>query len=183
MTDEPSRYDAAVAEVERRVAEGRASGKYPEELDEQLASEFSRMAKDPLWFRSFAALPEAVDRVRRAGAARAAVVYSSGLPGGAALHRLVEKAVSRQVSAIAQQLSSVATTVASSLDEIVAALEETRTVIQADVLSDLDAVHHRLVAVEHRLARMERAGGPVATPPPLPVPSSDEASPPATPDD
>ena len=28
--------------------EGRRTGKYPEELDEQLASEFSRLAKDPL---------------------------------------------------------------------------------------------------------------------------------------
>lgn len=148
-------FEAAIAEVERRVAAGRADGRYPVELDEQLASEFSRLAKDPLWFRTFDALPGAISRVRNASFGRSLIAYSSSIPGGTQLHRVVGKVVSRQVVAISQQMSTFAGEVARSLDEVVAALEETRTVIKGDVLGDIDAVHARLTRVEHRLAQLE----------------------------
>jgi len=157
MTEATSEFDAAMAEVQRRVEDGRRNGTYPEELDEQMASEFSRMAKDPLWFGSFDALPAAVERVRSAGFGRAVIATTSSIPGGSALHRIIGKVVSRQMLGVAQQMSAFAADVTSSLEALVAALEETRTVIRGDVLGDIDAVHHRLVGVERRLARLEAA--------------------------
>lgn len=162
MDDEAGEFEAATAEVRKRVAAGRADGTYPPELDDQLASEFARMARDPLWFGAVEALPAVVERVRGARFGQALVEYTSGVPGGSQMHRVVGKVVSRQVAGLAQQMSAFALNVSASLDAVVAALEETRTVLQGDVLSDLDAVHHRLVAVEHRLARLETgaADGP-----------------------
>lgn len=157
MANETGRFEAAMAEVQRRVEEGRRSGMYSDELDEQLASEFSRMSRDPLWFSSFERLPATVADVRDARFGQELVEYSSGVPGGSQLHRAVGRAVSRQVSGIAQQMSAFAKTVSTSLDALVEALDETRSVIQADVLSDIDAVHHRLVSLEHKVARLEAA--------------------------
>jgi len=162
MTDEASEFDATMAEVQRRVAEGRASGRYPAELDEQLASEFSRMSKDPLWFGSYDALPGAIARVRGASFGRAFIQYTSSIPGGNALHQAVGRVVSRQVLGLSQQMATFANEVAASLEAFVAALDETRTVIRGDVLGDIDAVNHRLVRVEQRLARFE-AGAAVTT--------------------
>jgi hypothetical protein len=121
------------------------------------------MGKDPLWFNTFDALPAVVSRVRQAAFGRTLIEYTSSMPGGTTLHRLVGKAVSRQVVALSQQMATFAADVAASLDAVVAALEETRTVVQGDVLGDVDAVHHRLVSVEHRLARLEAASGAVDT--------------------
>lgn len=157
MANETGRFEAAMAEVQRRVEAGRQSGKYSEEIDEQLASEFSRMARDPLWFSSFERLPEAVADVREARFGQALVEYTSGVPGGSQLHKAVGRAVSRQVSGLAQQMSAFALTVSKSLDAVVDALDETKSVIQADLLSDIDAVHHRLVSLEHKVARLEAA--------------------------
>lgn len=157
MTDENDAYAEATAEVERRVAAGRADGTYPPELDEQLASEFARAGKDPLWFASFAALPTAIDRVRSLRFGRSVVDHSSSLPGGSAVHRAVGAVVTRQVGALAQHMATLATEVAAALDAMTRALEETRDVVRGDLLGDIDAVHHRLIEVEHRLARLESA--------------------------
>lgn len=157
MTNEAGQFEAAMAEVQRRVEAGRKSGKYSDEIDDQLASEFARMARDPLWFSSFERLPATVGEVRGAKFGQALVEYTSGVPGGSQLHRAVGKAVSRQVSGIAQQMSAFALTVSKALDAVVDALDETKSVIQADVLSDIDAVHHRLVSLEHKVARLESA--------------------------
>lgn len=157
--------ELAVAEVQRRVAAGRVDGRYPIDLDRQLESEFSRLAKDPLWFRAFDALPGAVSRVRNAAFGHAPIEYSSTVPGGSALHRIVGKLVSRQVIALSQQMSTFASEVTRSLEDVVAALEETRTVVKGDVLGDIDAVHHRITAVETRLARLEAGHQPSADDP------------------
>ena len=155
MTNTSDDFDAAIAEVQRRVEAGRASGQYPPELDEQLASEFSRLSKDPLWFASYDRLPGAVARVRGASFGRALIQYTSSIPGGNALHQAVGRVVSRQVLGLSQQMATFAAEVAASLDAFVEALDETRSVIRADLLGDIDAVNHRLVRVEQRLARLE----------------------------
>lgn len=163
MTSEKAEFDEAMAEVRRRVDEGRRSGKYPEELDEQLASEFARLAKDPLAFGRLDALRSTVEKLRRASFGRALIEYSSSVPGGSALHQLVGKLVSRQVLSITQQTAAFAAEVSRSLDAVVAALEEIQTVVTGDVLGDIDAVHHRLVRVERRLARLEDDRGDLGT--------------------
>ena len=158
MTGETGEFENAMTEVRRRVEEGRRSGKYPAELDDQLSSEFSRMARDPLRFGDIEAARSAVGRIRSAAFGRSLIQYSSSVPGGTALHQLVGKLVSRQILAVTQQVTAFATDVSRALVAVVAALEEIEAVIRGDVLGDIDAVHHRLVAVEHRLARLESTG-------------------------
>jgi hypothetical protein len=145
----------AVAEVRRKVEEGRASGLYPEELDAQLASQFARSAKDPLRFERLAAVRDQVDRLAAVRFGRDRIGLSSSVAGGSQLHRVVGKAVSRQVAGILQQVGGYAKDVSSTMQALVAALDEQRTVITNDLFGDIDAVHHRLVALEHRLARLE----------------------------
>ncbi|MEZ5320843.1 MAG: hypothetical protein R2698_01945 [Microthrixaceae bacterium] len=119
-------YEAATAEVARRVEEGRRSGKYPPELDAQLESEFARMPRDPLWFRAFDRIPPAVAAVRAVRFGQRFIESTSSLPGGAVLHQTVGRLVTRQVGGLAEQMSRFATEVAAALDAMAAALDETR---------------------------------------------------------
>ncbi len=94
----------------------------------------------------------------------------SGVPGGTEIHRLVGKAVSRQVLGVLQQVTRYAESTGESLTAILDALDEMRTVVTNDLFGDIDAVHHRLVSVEARLARLE-----AATESSPPAPPSDDA--------
>ena len=154
MTD-PNPWSDAMAQIRRRVAEGRADGRYPEDLDDQLASQFARAAKDPLAFTALAALAERVERLGTLRFGRDRIGLDSAVTGGSQLHRVVGKAVSRQVGGVLQQVSELARDTTATLRAVVAALEEQRNVVTNDLFGDIDAVHARLVAVEHRLARLE----------------------------
>ncbi len=148
------RWAAAVAEVRRRVEQGRRDGTYPEDLDLELASQFARAGKDPLTFSGIAVLRE-----RAAELAGTPIDIhidpTSSIPGGSGIHLVVSKIVSRQAMAIARQLSRIARGTASALDAAATSLDEIRAVLSNDVLGDLDALHHRLVALEHKVARLE----------------------------
>ena len=153
MDEQADTLDRATAEIRRRVEAGRADGTYPAELDERLLAEFAHLGKDPLWFGSFERLRPVVARLRQSTSTGLAKDNRSAVPGGAVAHRVVAKLVSRQVAALVVRVTE-------ALDVVVEALDETRSVIQGDVLADLDSVHHRLVDLEHRVARAElRANG------------------------
>lgn len=155
MSDSP--WSDAMAEIRRRVDAGRADGRYPEDLDEQLASQFARAAKDPLTFPALAALTRRVEGLRALTFGRNRIGLASTLPGGSKLHRIVGVMISRSISGVLQQVAELSRGTADALDSVVAALEEQRTVITNDLFGDIDAVHARLVTVEHRLARLEAA--------------------------
>ena len=148
-------FDEAIAEVERRVAAGRVDGRYPEDLDAQLASQFSRLAKDPLAFGALDDVRAAVTNLRSQRFGRDQIALDSDVPGGPQLHRVVGKVVSRQILGLVQQMTRYSRSVLDSVDALATALEEIRTVINGDLLGDIDAVHHRLVSTEQRLARLE----------------------------
>jgi hypothetical protein len=169
MTDRDV-FEDALAQVRERVERGRAEGLYPEELDEQLASQFARARKDPLLFEQLARARQAVARTVDARFGRDQIALDSGLPGGTELHRLVGKAISRQVLGVLQQMTRFAHSTGESLTAILDALDEMKTVVTNDLFGDIDAVHHRLVSVEARLARLE-----AAVEPPQPAPSADDA--------
>jgi hypothetical protein len=154
MTD---RWEAAKAEVERRVAEGRANGLYPEELDEQLASQFSRAAKDPLAFATFDELRERLEHLAGLSVAVRRDGMQSSVPGGEIVHRTIAKLTSRQMTAVDRDLTALLHECQGVLTAVAAALDEVRTVVSTDLFGDIDAIHHRLVTVEHRLARLEAA--------------------------
>jgi len=149
------RWASAVAEVKRRVEEGRRDGTYPEELDVELASQFARAGKDPLTFSS---IPVVRDRIGALGAISIdlSIDPSSSLPGGSGIHRVVSKLMARQVGSIARQLTMVVRATAAGLDAVANSLDELRNVISNDVLGDIDSLHHRLVVLEHQVARLEQ---------------------------
>src|SRR4051794_39655672 len=102
MTDRDM-FEDALAEVRARVEQGRAEGLYPEELDEQLASQYARAGKDPLLFEQLDRARDAVARTVGARFGRDQIALDSALPGGPEIHRVVGKAVSRQVLGVLQQ--------------------------------------------------------------------------------
>jgi hypothetical protein len=169
MTDRDV-FEDALAQVRERVERGRAEGLYPEELDEQLASQFARARKDPLLFEQLARARQAVARTVDARFGRDQIALDSGLPGGTEVHRLVGKAISRQVLGVLQQMTRFAQSTGESLTAILDALDEMKTVVTNDLFGDIDAVHHRLVSVEARLARLE-----ATVDPPEPAPAADDA--------
>jgi hypothetical protein len=152
MSDD--RWASAVAEVKRRVEEGRRDGTYPEELDVELASQFARAGKDPLAFSSLPVLRERIDAL---GATRMDLTIdpASSVPGGSGIHQLVSKLITRQVQSIARQLSAVVRSTTAALEGVADSLDELRTVVANDVLGDIDSLHHRLIVLEHQVARME----------------------------
>jgi hypothetical protein len=133
-------WSEAVAEVRRRVDEGRANGLYPEELDAQLASQFARAAKDPLYFEGLDRFGQDVEKISGVRFSASQIPTSSDVAGG-----------------VLQQVDAYATGVGVTFRSLVTGLEELRSVVTNDVFGDIDAVHHRLVALEHRLARLEAA--------------------------
>jgi hypothetical protein len=169
MTDRDV-FEDALAQVRERVERGRAEGLYPEELDEQLASQYARARKDPLLFEQLDRARALVARAAGLRFGRDQIALDSGMPGGTEVHRLIGKAVSRQVLGVLQQVSRFADLTGESLTAMLGALDEMRSVVTNDLFGDIDAVHHRLVSVEARLARLE-----AAVQPPRPATPSDEA--------
>ena len=156
-----------MAEIRHRVEAGRANGRYPEDLDDQLASQFARAAKDPLTFTALSALTRRVEDLRALRFGRNRIGLTSTMPGGAQLHRIIGIAVSRSISGVLQQVAELSRGTADALDGVVAALEEQRAIITNDLFGDIDAVHARLVAAEHRLARLEAQASPAGADAPV----------------
>jgi hypothetical protein len=155
---ESDAWDEAVSEVERRVAEGRESGRYPEELDAQLESDFARAAKDPLRFERLDAAREQLVDLSDYRFGRDRIELTSSVPGGSGFHRVVGKTVSRSVSGVLGQLSDLSSRVQSILEAVLDANDEIRSVVVNDVLGDIDELHHRMAAIERRLGRLEASG-------------------------
>ena len=154
MEDDQGVVEAAQAEISRRVAEGMASGKYSAELDAQLASHFSRMSTDRLWFSSFTKLQESIAETRGFRFGREFIELDSSMPGGSQVHRIVGKAVSRSVLGVLQQMINYSRSVQQSLEALHASLSEVRGVIEADLLGDIDEVHARITDLEFKVAQL-----------------------------
>jgi len=150
-------HDAVAALIQERLDEGRAAGRYSDDLDEQLASQFQRAAVDPLTFPALEALRTRVGSFRIPSVARLKVPTESSIPGGSQMHRFVVKVVARQLAAVIDQVTEVAIDAQAALGGVVGALDEIRSIVTTEVFADIDSVHHRLVAVEQRLSRLEAA--------------------------
>lgn len=158
MSNQPSEDAAAL--VAAKLAEGRATGRYSDELDERLATQFQRAGVDPLGFPAFAALTERVGQLRRTGFGRPEVPRSSSIPGGSAAHGVVARIVGRQIDGVLRRLSSYANSVSQTFEAVTESIDELRSLLTTEVFGDIDAVHQRLVGVEHRLARLEARSVP-----------------------
>lgn len=150
------------AEVQRRLDAGRADGTYPEALDDQLASGFARVAKDPLWFASFDELGRTVDRLRSLELALPPVNSSSSTPGVNQLHKVISRVVDSRLAAVSAQLRELAEATGATAGSTRSAFDEVRAVLNNDVFGDIDDLHYRLVEIEQRLNRIEAGARPTS---------------------
>lgn len=123
--EEPSsRIDQLLAELRQRVAQRRADGDYPPELEERLAAHYelvrrSRSDPDP-----FDSLRRSVEELNQPDFTAARITTASRLPAGERYHRLVAKAVDRQVTGILEQVQSYAQRLQEILEQVVDRLED-----------------------------------------------------------
>ncbi|HEX2849878.1 MAG TPA: methyltransferase domain-containing protein [Acidimicrobiales bacterium] len=148
--------DALVDVVRRRVEERRAAGDYPDGLEARLDAHFERVAArrpEPYDAGRLRARLGAVDESLAFDAAR--ITAESGVPGGAALHRAVAKAVSRQTSGVLEQVSEFARAVREALYELAKAVEHPFGHRHPDLLGAVDEALDRLAGMERSLAAGE----------------------------
>ena len=144
----PSAIDPLIDQLRARVAERRKAGFYPEGLEEDLDAHFRRVvahrrAADTSGLRSNLEVLEV-----RGAFSRSRISLDTTIPGGAQLHRLVSKAVSRQTQGILEQVQEFADVVREALEQIVDALEDPYGHVHTDLVGQLDAMWERLAAFE-----------------------------------
>jgi SAM-dependent methyltransferase len=117
-----SRLDDVLADIQRRVAQRRAAGDYPPDLEQRLAAHTARTGGLPAGDLSavHAAL-DALAAARRFDAGRIATTSKSR--AGAAAHRAVALAVARQTGGILAQVGEFADRVETALRLVVERLE------------------------------------------------------------
>lgn len=156
--DDAPDMDEVIAQLQDRVERRRQAGEYPAGLEDDLDRHFKRI----LAHRATPDHGKLRERVRELGELsfeRDAIAIDSGMPGGAALHGLIAKAVARQTEGILQQVRRLADATEAALQAVVASLEDPYGHVHADLVDQLDAVLDRLAAFE------KAAGGGSASEP------------------
>lgn len=151
-TDMPD-VDQLVETIRARVEERRASGFYPEGLEEDLSAHFQRI----LDFRAgyLAPLRHRLEAVRESmGFDPKRISTDSQVLGGEVIHRLAARLVARQTQGVLEQVHAFGVAVREALDGIVQMLEDPSR-LQPDVVGQIDAILERL-------ATYERTQGPAA---------------------
>jgi 2-polyprenyl-3-methyl-5-hydroxy-6-metoxy-1,4-benzoquinol methylase len=138
--------DAVIAELRTRIAERRDAGEYPDDLESTLDDHFDRLVG--VRPRSSPALHDELQSVLRAleqhGFSRAKIDPASRLPGGRAIHRLMSRALSRQIDGVLAQMeqqSLLMTRAVAVLGEIASTMGEE---FDTQVLQQLDDVQVRM---------------------------------------
>src|SRR5205807_4504838 len=145
--DPAARTDELIARLRQKVEERREAGEYPAGLEDDLNAHFRRIATQRSWD---------LDAVRASlmhldstmTFSRARIPTDSNLPGGAAMHRAIGKAVSRQTQGIIEQVSAFADAVRDALQALLGAMEFPSTHVHTDLVGQIDAVIERLSAYE-----------------------------------
>jgi hypothetical protein len=127
---DPEQLDALLATLHERVEERRRAGDYPEGLEERLAEHFSQLtvpepAPATAMLGPLAAARADLERFEFARATH----DDSRIPGGRAAHRLISKAVARDIDDVVEQARRHALAV----DRVVAALCDVVTALAASV--------------------------------------------------
>lgn len=105
--------------IRARVAERRAAGEYPPDLESRLAAHYQRI----LHFRQeidedLTPLREALHRLSARRFVRPAAPTSSRVPGGEKLHELVARVVARHLDSILSELNDYASSLAEVLEQV-----------------------------------------------------------------
>jgi 2-polyprenyl-3-methyl-5-hydroxy-6-metoxy-1,4-benzoquinol methylase len=153
--DEPVDLEAVLAEIRARVEAGRASGVYPEGLEEELASDFARQLRRPDRSARFEHLRWSLRHLesrRHFGAQH--VALDSGAPGGEAAHRAVGKVVARHVNGVYSQVRDFTDALVPLLEQLVIAAEEPPLHVHDDVVHDIDVLQDRVASLQRTLDRL-----------------------------
>jgi 2-polyprenyl-3-methyl-5-hydroxy-6-metoxy-1,4-benzoquinol methylase len=145
---QPSGVDHLVNELRIRVAQRRQSGFYPKGLEQDLEEHFRRVVAHR-GHADLDSLRQSLDHLEVASAFNPErIPMDTAVPGGAAVHRVVHKVVSRQTQGILEQVQEFADAVRQSLGLIADALEDPSAHLHADLVGQLDAVFERLASYE-----------------------------------
>lgn len=145
--------DALIAELRARVQQRRDDGVYPAELEEALDAHFERLVGGrPVGSPAvLEQLQRVLGELERFHFTRAAIDPSSELPGGRFLHRLIGKAVSRQVSGVLEQAQEHARLTQRALALIAELATSIADEYDSRVVQHLDDLHVRLAEAERAI--------------------------------
>jgi hypothetical protein len=142
--DDASRLADKVA---AEVADGRSDGRFPDGIDDELDSHWRRVVGRP---------PDVpLDRVHRAfdhyveGATFhvPAVPAGSSMPGGAAVHKVVSKTVSRHLGDLVLQLDGFSRSVQEMFASIIAVLDDVPAHTHTQLVGQLESMEGRMAAL------------------------------------
>jgi 2-polyprenyl-3-methyl-5-hydroxy-6-metoxy-1,4-benzoquinol methylase len=149
--------DTIVAELRARIEQRREAGEYPGDLESTLDDHFDRLVG--VRPRSSPALHDELQAVLSAlgqtGFSRAKIDPSSRLPGGRFVHRLMSKALSRQIDQIlaqAEQQKVLVTRAVAVLGEIASTMGDE---FDTRILQQLDDLQIRMAEQARDVNRLE----------------------------
>ena len=145
-----------VARLHARVEERRANGEYPEGLEDQLDEHFRRVVFHRVEPRS-GALQTALDHLDSATFDPTDIAADSGMPGGAVLHKAINKAMLRQRQTILDQCSQFADAVREALHLLVDPKQIASLHTHDELVGRIEALVERQDASDRRIAELEKA--------------------------
>lgn len=155
--DRPVELESVIAELKARIEERRLAGGYPDDLEATLDQHFDRLVG--VRPRSSPALHYELQAVMRdlneMGLSRARIDPASRLPGGRLVHKLMSRALSRQIDGVLQQIeaqSRITTQAIGLLSEIASTIGNE---FDTKVLQQLDDLQIRLSEQAREVNRLE----------------------------
>lgn len=149
---EPVDLDQVLEDVRAAAAQARASGVYPDGLEEALQSDFARQLRRPDPRDRIVHLRNELERLRSAAhLERSSVATTSSVPGGSAAHKVVGKVVGRQVGALYEQLNSFTDELLPLIGHVVDGLQDPRSHMHDDLVQELDSVQDRVAQLQRTL--------------------------------
>lgn len=142
-SDNKPDIDALLEALRARVEKRRKDGEFPPGLEEDLEAHFRRIlaTRSPDFDRLRQHISEAYDAM---GFDPDALSYSSRVPGGKLIHKLVAKITARQRQGILDQVSTFAHAVYLSMST----MEEHNRLLRADIINLMNTILERLASYE-----------------------------------
>jgi O-antigen chain-terminating methyltransferase len=141
--------DQLLAQLRERITERRATGDYPDRLEEDLDTHFEHIAAHRYPSHDYATLRTKLYGLDVAGAFTPQEIrYDTRLPGGSLLHRLLGKLVRRQTEGVLAQAQRHADAVREVLWDVVTALESPAAHSHVDLVGEMEAIFERLATYE-----------------------------------
>jgi len=140
--------NALVDGLRATVEQRRRDGRYPPGLEEDLDAHFHRIVTHRV-VPDLSALEAAVSRLESLpGVSVGRIPAESTLPGGAALHRAMSRALGRQLQGVLEQVEEVSSALKTVVTELASALRLPNTHFHPDLVGQVDALQERMAALE-----------------------------------